>query len=140
MTSSRRTSTDASIEGMSVTFNRSGTLLYALRRRLPPVLFKLHQSKAFCQFDADDYVNLCTMKAGCFAGDDDQVSLFGQTFSESIASSSTLFRVRMTSMCIFGEFPIMTLAVSEDDRREAMDLPFHCRDGSTFIFITFEFR
>ena len=63
------------IEGMSVTFNQNGNLLYALRRRLPPVLFKLHQSQAFCQFDADNYVNLCTMKSGCFIGDEDQVSL-----------------------------------------------------------------
>ena len=60
---------------MSVTFNSTGTLLYALRRRLPPVLFKLHQSQAFCQFDAENYVNLCTMKAGCFVGDNDQVVL-----------------------------------------------------------------
>ncbi|CAF1210063.1 unnamed protein product [Adineta ricciae] len=60
------------IEGMSVTFNQNGNLLYALRRRLPPVLFKLHQSQAFCQFDADNYVNLCTMKSGCFVGDQDQ--------------------------------------------------------------------
>ena len=69
-------STNSDIEGMSVTFNNNGSLLYALRRRLPPVLFKLHQSRAFCQFDADNYVNLCTMKAGCFLGDDDQVCLF----------------------------------------------------------------
>ena len=64
---------DESIEGMSVNFNRNGSLLYALRRRLPPVVFKLNQSHAFCQFDADNYVNLCTMKAGCFVGDSDQV-------------------------------------------------------------------
>ena len=80
MTYSRRTNDDASIEVMSVTVDRSGTLFYPLHRcrRLPPVLFKLHRSKAFCQFDADDRVNLCTMKFSCFAGadDDDQVSLF----------------------------------------------------------------
>ncbi|UJR34147.1 hypothetical protein I4U23_021554 [Adineta vaga] len=69
-TSSSRNDND--IEGMSVTFNDNGNLLYALRRRLPPVLFKLHQSQAFCQFDAENYVNLCTMKSGCFVGDQDQ--------------------------------------------------------------------
>ncbi len=77
--SSHQTSTnnnDNTIEGMSVTFNGDGSLLYALQRRLPPVLFKLHQSQAFCQFDADNYVNLCTMKSGCFVGDRDQVYLF----------------------------------------------------------------
>ncbi|CAF1986314.1 unnamed protein product [Rotaria magnacalcarata] len=63
---------DDDIEGMSVTFNSNGSLLYALRRRLPPVLFKLHEPHAFCQFDADNFVNLCTMKAGCFVGDHDQ--------------------------------------------------------------------
>jgi len=74
--SSREISTnnsDSGMEGMSVTFNSNGSLLYALRRRLPPVLFKLHQPHAFCQFDADNYVNLCTMKSGCFVGDRDQV-------------------------------------------------------------------
>ena len=125
---------------MSVTFNKTGTLLYALRRRLPPVLFKLHRSKAFCQFDADNYVNLCTMKSGCFAGDDDQVSLFDQTFSESMISFSTLSRVRMTSMSTSGEFLIMTTAVSEENRRKPVDLLFHSRDSSTSIFFTFEFR
>lgn len=64
---------DDGIEGMSVQFNHNGNLLYALRRRLPPVIFKLNQSHAFCQFDADNYVNLCTMKSGCFVGDSDQV-------------------------------------------------------------------
>ncbi|CAF2530487.1 unnamed protein product [Rotaria sp. Silwood2] len=86
--SSRRMSTsnnDDDIEGMSVTFNGNGSLLYALRRRLPPVLFKLHQSHAFCQFDADNFVNLCTMKAGCFVGDNDQY----------IASGSDDFNVYM---------------------------------------------
>jgi WD repeat-containing protein 22 len=61
---------------MSVTFNNDGTLLYALRRRLPPVIFKFNQPHAFCQFDAENYVNLCTMKAGCFVGDRDQVFYF----------------------------------------------------------------
>ncbi|CAF0772507.1 unnamed protein product [Rotaria sordida] len=73
--SSRKMSTsnsDDGIEGMSVTFNHNGSLLYALRRRLPPVLFKLQHPHAFCQFDADNFVNLCTMKAGCFVGDNDQ--------------------------------------------------------------------
>ncbi len=65
--------TDNGIEGMSVTFNNDGSLLYALRRRLPPVIFKFNQPRAFCQFDAENYVNLCTMKAGCFVGDRDQV-------------------------------------------------------------------
>ena len=76
VSSSRSISTNNvnnSIEGMSVSFNSNGRLLYALRRRLPPVIFKFNQSQAFCQFDADNYVNLCTMKSGCFVGDQDQV-------------------------------------------------------------------
>lgn len=74
--SSRSISTNdvnSSVEGMSVSFNSNGRLLYALRRRLPPAIFKFNQSQAFCQFDADNYVNVCTMKAGCFLGDQDQV-------------------------------------------------------------------
>ncbi len=105
---------DNGIEGMSVTFNNSGSLLYALRRRLPPVIFKFNQSHAFCQFDADNYVNLCTMKAGCFVGDCDQVfSLFFKI--EKIVNSlyySILHQGQMISMFIFGVYRIMMIVVS----------------------------
>lgn len=92
-------SRDTTVEGMSVTFNSNGSLLFALRRRLPPVLFKLHQSKAFAQFDANNYVNLCTMKSGCFLGDEDQVKLLPRRSTsliclfQYIASGSDDFNV-----------------------------------------------
>ncbi|TTU93285.1 DDB1- and CUL4-associated factor 5 [Bagarius yarrelli] len=58
---------------MSVRFNRAGTQLLALRRRLPPVLYELHSRLPSFQFDNQGYFNSCTMKSCCFAGDHDQV-------------------------------------------------------------------
>ncbi|XP_045133185.1 DDB1- and CUL4-associated factor 5-like isoform X1 [Portunus trituberculatus] len=58
-------------------FNRVGTQIIALRRRLPPVLYDTHSSKPVCQFDAEHYYNSCTMKSCCFAGDNDQFVLSG---------------------------------------------------------------
>ncbi|CAF0993025.1 unnamed protein product, partial [Didymodactylos carnosus] len=75
--SSNSVSTLERVDGMSVCFNYNGTLLYALRRRLPPVLYKLNEPIAYCQFDADNYFNSCTMKTGCFAGDRDQYVVSG---------------------------------------------------------------
>lgn len=62
---------------MCARFNRTGSQIIALRRRLPPVLYDTHTSKPACQFDADHYYNSCTMKSCCFAGDDDQFVLSG---------------------------------------------------------------
>ncbi|XP_076063729.1 uncharacterized protein LOC143038430 [Oratosquilla oratoria] len=62
---------------MCARFNRTGSQIIALRRRLPPVLYDTHHSKAVCQFDADHYYNSCTMKSCCFAGDSDQFVLSG---------------------------------------------------------------
>lgn len=58
-------------------FNRNGSQIIALRRRLPPVLYDTHSSKPVCQFDAEHYYNSCTMKSCCFAGDNDQFVLSG---------------------------------------------------------------
>ncbi|CAL4087615.1 unnamed protein product, partial [Meganyctiphanes norvegica] len=62
---------------MCARFNRTGSQIIALRRRLPPVLYDTQTSKAACQFDADHYYNSCTMKSCCFAGDNDQFVLSG---------------------------------------------------------------
>lgn len=62
---------------MSIRFNRSGTQLLALRRRLPPVLYNTHASTALAQFDHEGYYNSCTMKSCCFAGTDDQYVVSG---------------------------------------------------------------
>jgi hypothetical protein len=120
---------------MSVTFNNSGTLLYALRRRLPPVLFKFNQSRAFCQFDAENYVNLCTMKAGCFVGDCDQVFSFASI--EKIVNSlccSILHQGQMILMFIFGVYRIMMIAVSFYIQIFDQNLSFHHRNTSTTVF------
>ncbi|XP_053641546.1 DDB1- and CUL4-associated factor 5 isoform X3 [Cherax quadricarinatus] len=62
---------------MCARFNRTGSQIIALRRRLPPVLYDTHNSKPVCQFDAEHYYNSCTMKSCCFAGDNDQFVLSG---------------------------------------------------------------
>jgi len=60
-----------------VRFNRAGTHLLALRRRLPPVLYSIDTQSAVCQFDSPGYYNSCTMKSCSFAGDQDQFILSG---------------------------------------------------------------
>lgn len=62
---------------MSIRFNKAGTQLLALRRRLPPVLYNTHNSQAVAQFDHEGYYNSCTMKSCCFAGPDDEYVVSG---------------------------------------------------------------
>ena len=59
---------------MSVRFDRLGSRLLALRRRLPPALYKVDSTHPIYQFDNPGYYNSCTMKSCCFAGDRDQVT------------------------------------------------------------------
>ena len=67
----------SSQSAMSVRFNRSGTLVLALRRRLPPVLYNLRSSYPIVEFDDSNYYNSCTMKSCSFGGDSDQYILSG---------------------------------------------------------------
>jgi WD repeat-containing protein 22 len=60
---------------MGVKWNMAGTMLTALRRRLPPVLYSIQQTPALVEFEHPGYNNICTMKSHCFAGDKDQVRL-----------------------------------------------------------------
>ncbi|XP_068222264.1 DDB1- and CUL4-associated factor 5 isoform X2 [Palaemon carinicauda] len=62
---------------MCAKFNRMGTQIVALRRRLPPILYDTQYSKPVSEFDAEHYYNSCTMKSCCFAGDRDQFILSG---------------------------------------------------------------
>lgn len=68
---------DASQSCMSVRFNNSGTLLLALRRRLPPILYSTVDQEPICQFYNQDYYNSCTMKTCSFAGPYDEYVLSG---------------------------------------------------------------
>lgn len=67
----------SSQSAMSVRFNKQGTLILALRRRLPPVLYNLTSPYPVAEFDNIGYYNSCTMKSCCFAGDSDQYVLSG---------------------------------------------------------------
>lgn len=65
------------ISGISATFNRLGTRVLALRRRLPPVLYGTIDNNAICQFYHPNYYNSCTMKTCSFAGENDEYVLSG---------------------------------------------------------------
>lgn len=54
-----------------------GDQVLALRRRLPPILFKTLQQDPVCQFYHPDYYNSCTMKSCSFAGERDEFVLSG---------------------------------------------------------------
>lgn len=62
---------------MSVRFNSMGTQVLALRRRLPPILYKTSMETAVSQFYHQDYYNSCTMKSCSFAGENDEYILSG---------------------------------------------------------------
>lgn len=62
---------------MSVSFSSSGKQVLALRRRLPPILYRTCSPTPVCQFYHQDYYNSCTMKSCCFAGDNDEYVLSG---------------------------------------------------------------
>lgn len=62
---------------MSVRFNTNGTQVLALRRRLPPILYKTKSEDSICQFYHADYYNSCTMKSCSFAGDNDEYVISG---------------------------------------------------------------
>lgn len=62
---------------MSVSFSSSGKQVLALRRRLPPILYRTGSATPVCQFYHQDYYNSCTMKSCCFAGDNDEFVLSG---------------------------------------------------------------
>jgi WD repeat-containing protein 22 len=58
---------------MSVKFNQFGNQLLALRSKCAPVLYNLNETKPIIQFDHEDFLNSCTLKSCCYAGDRDQV-------------------------------------------------------------------
>jgi hypothetical protein len=60
---------------MSVKFNEQGTQICALRCKSTPILYDLNEPVPVCVFDSETFLNACTIKSCCFAGDTDQVSL-----------------------------------------------------------------
>ena len=59
---------------MSVKWNAVGTYLTALRRHLPPVLYRVDRLSPIAEFCHPGYKNVYTMKNSCFGGDKDQVT------------------------------------------------------------------
>lgn len=68
---------DATQSCMSIRFNSMGTMLLALRRRLPPILYSTLDKEPICQFYNPDYFNSCTTKSCTFAGASDEYVLSG---------------------------------------------------------------
>lgn len=62
---------------MCAKFNKDGTKIMSLGRRLPPVIYDLHSPLIKAQFDHPGYFNSCTMKSGCFGGPDNDLILSG---------------------------------------------------------------
>jgi WD repeat-containing protein 22 len=62
---------------MSARFNSNGTQVFALRRRLPPILYSTHSCGHLFQFNHVSYYNSCTMKSCSFAGTDDRYVMSG---------------------------------------------------------------
>ena len=51
---------------MCAKFSANGTKIFALGRRLNPVLYDMAHPKALVEFDHPGYFNSCTMKSGTF--------------------------------------------------------------------------
>jgi len=62
---------------MYVRWNMTGDRILGLRRRLPPVMYRIEKPGAVAQFDHPGYYNSCTMKSCCFGGPDDEYVLSG---------------------------------------------------------------
>jgi WD40 repeat protein len=62
---------------MSARFNSAGTRIIGLRKKLPPVLYRIDSPVKECEFDAGGYYNSCTMKTCTFAGVDDELVVSG---------------------------------------------------------------
>ncbi|CAL8111329.1 unnamed protein product [Orchesella dallaii] len=62
---------------MSARFNRLGSQILVLRRRLPPILYATDSPGHLYQFNHRGYYNSCTMKSCSFAGQNDQYVLSG---------------------------------------------------------------
>lgn len=68
---------------MGLKWNRTGDMITALRRRLPPVLYHVARSSAVAEFHHPGYNNVCTMKSNCFAGSKDQVIILSRAVSKN---------------------------------------------------------
>jgi hypothetical protein len=70
---------------VSLSFSQDGKFLFAMQRRLPPCLYRTTQPNAAAVFmdEKGEYMNMVSMKSGCFVGIND----------EYVASGSDDFRV-----------------------------------------------
>ena len=62
---------------MHVRYNSTGSLLLAIRRRLPPVIYPVNSANHLYQFDQFGYYNSCTMKSCSFLGNNDEYIISG---------------------------------------------------------------
>ena len=62
---------------VSLSFSQDGKLLFAMQRRLPPCLYQTTQPSAAAIFldEKGEYMNMVSMKSGCFVGPKDEVPM-----------------------------------------------------------------
>ena len=60
---------------VSLSFSQDGKFLFAMQRRLPPCLYRTTQPNAAAVFmdEKGEYMNMVSMKSGCFVGINDEV-------------------------------------------------------------------
>ena len=61
---------NSKISAMSAKFSPNGSHIFALGRRMNPVLYDISSPKAIAEFDHPGYFNSCTMKSGTFGTQD----------------------------------------------------------------------
>ena len=63
---------------MSVNFSRDGRYLFTMQRRQPPYLYLTNEPKVAATFmdEKGEYMNVVSMKSGCFVGTDDEARLY----------------------------------------------------------------
>ncbi|XP_064602077.1 DDB1- and CUL4-associated factor 5-like [Liolophura sinensis] len=104
---------------MSVRLNHLGTQLIALYRRRPLMLYNINSPTPVCKFSSSstEYLNCCTMKSCCFAGDKDQYVLSGSDLfhvfmwevpdMDKPTQASSVYHVHSTHMLLKGHRSIV---------------------------------
>ena len=81
---------------MCAKFSPDGSKIFALGRRLNPVLYDLAHPKALVEFDHPGYFNSCTMKSGSFGENyvfsgSDNFAVYGWKIPDTFDDGQTMY-------------------------------------------------